>query len=266
MLFDIHAHAFFPKIASRAVAHLNDAYSLQCIGTGLCDDLLDRERRAGIDRCVVLCAATDPHQVSIVNDYAVKLQREYPEIIAFGTIHPGFSRWESELDRLKRLGIRGLKLHPDFQGFWLNDHRLLPIFEAAQNDFIFEIHIGQDDDPAKSPSCPYKLAAILDNFPKLRCIAAHLGGYHQWEHALHTVVGRENLWLDTSSSTMFIGKALFQKILRRHPSDHILFGTDYPLYDPLDEIQRFKRLADIDDAVMEKYLSNAGMLLELEEK
>ena len=141
--------------------HLNEAYQLDCVGEGTIADLLLREKRSGIGRCVVLCAATTPGQVVPANDYAVTLQREHPEVTAFGTLHPGYEAWESQLERLKAAGIRGLKLHPDFQHFWLDDPRLLPMFEAAQDDFIFLFHIGDNVPPEKNPSCPWLLAALL---------------------------------------------------------------------------------------------------------
>ena len=128
MLTDIHTHAFHPKIARHAVEHLNEAYQVNCVGEGTIADLLLREKRSGIGRCVVLCAATTPGQVVPANDYAVTLQREHPEVTAFGTLHPGYEAWESQLERLKAAGIRGLKLHPDFQHFWLDDPRLLPMY------------------------------------------------------------------------------------------------------------------------------------------
>ena len=95
MFTDIHTHAFHPKIARHAVEHLNEAYQLDCVGEGTIADLLLREKRSGIGRCVVLCAATTPGQVVPANDYAVTLQREHPEVTAFGTLHPGYEAWES---------------------------------------------------------------------------------------------------------------------------------------------------------------------------
>ena len=259
MFTDVHTHAFHPKIAHLAVDHLNEAYQLNCVGEGTIEDLLRREKRSGIGRCVVLCAATTPNQVVPANDYAVKLQREHPEVVAFGTIHPGYAAWESQLERLKAAGIRELKLHPDFQGFWLNDPRLPPLFEAAQDDFLFLFHIGDNVPPDRNPSCPYKLAALLDRFPRLRCIAAHLGGYRPWEHALKVLAGRD-LWLDTSSCTPFIDQGLLREILRRHPGERILFGSDYPLYDPGDSLMRLQEKAGLSDADLDRYCSNADAL------
>lgn len=264
MYIDIHTHAFHPKIARKAVDHLNDFYSVNCAGDGTIAHLLERERKAEMEKCVVLCAATAPAQVIPANNYAITLQREHADrVIAFGTVHPGYENWEAELNRIKAAGIRGIKLHPDFQSFWLNDPRLLPVFEAAQKDFVFEIHIGDRTTPAQNPSCPYKLAAILRQFPGMRVIAAHFGGYRMWAHALEALGGNkfENLWFDTSSTTPFATPLLAKKLLGAFPRERILFGTDWPLYDPVEERQRLQRLASLKDAEMETIMSNATALL-----
>ncbi len=261
MYIDIHTHAFHPKIAHKAVDHLNDFYSVNCAGDGTITHLLERERKAEMEKCVVLCAATAPAQVIPANNYAITLQKEHEDrVIAFGTVHPGYENWESELKRIKAAGIRGIKLHPDFQSFWLDDPRLLPIFEAAQKDFVFEIHIGDKTTPAQNP---YKLAAILRQFPGMRVIAAHFGGYRMWAHALDALAGNrfENLWFDTSSTTPFATPLLAKKLLGAFPRERILFGTDWPLYDPVEERQRLQRLASLTDAEMETIMSNATSLL-----
>lgn len=264
MYIDIHTHAFHPKIAHKAVDHLNSFYSLTCSGDGTIANLLDREKEAGLEKCVVLCAATAPAQVIPANNYAISLQREHPDrVIAFGTVHPGYENWESELARLKAAGIRGIKLHPDFQSFWLDDPRLLPIFEAAQKDFVFEIHIGDRTTPDKNPSCPYKLASILRQFPGIRVIGAHFGGYRMWNQALEVFAGNrfENLWFDTSSTTPFATPELAHKLLNTFPRERILFGTDWPLYDPVEELARLQALGGLSDSEMEAIMSNASALL-----
>ena len=264
MYIDIHTHAFHPKIAHKAVDHLNSFYSITCSGDGTIANLLERESEAGLEKCVVLCAATAPAQVIPANNYAISLQREHPDqVIAFGTVHPGYDNWESELARIKAAGIRGIKLHPDFQSFWLDDPRLLPIFEAAQKDFVFEIHIGDRTSPEKNPSCPYKLASILRQFPGMRVIAAHFGGYRMWSHALEVFSDNrfENLWFDTSSTTPFATPELAHKLLNTFPRERILFGTDWPLYDPVEELQRLQTLGGLSDSEMEIVMSNASTLL-----
>ena len=158
-------------------------------------------------------------------------------------------------------GLRGIKLHPDFQGFALNDRRLLPIFESAQDDFVFEIHIGSDDPLDKAPSSPFMLADLMRSFPRLRVIGAHFGGYQMWDYSLEALGDFENLWIDTSSTTPYVTPSLLQRLLARHSPDRLLFGTDWPLYDPAHELERLRTMSGLSEDAIERILSNAGRLL-----
>ena len=260
MFVDVHTHVFHPRIAEKAKQHLYDHYKLPCRCKGTPEDLLMRAQRCGIDHVVALCAATSASQVVPCNGYAGFLQNTFPEITAFGSIHPDFKDWKGQLDRLRIFGVRGLKLHPDFQGFRLDDPRLLPIFEEIQHDFVVMFHIGDSLPPDQNPSCPYKLAKILDDFPDMRVIAAHLGGYRQWSHALEALAGR-NVWMDTSSCVPEIDDAVLKEILRRHPRDYILFGTDYPIRDPWEEMDAFQRRTGFSSSEMDEVLSNGAHVL-----
>ncbi len=262
MRTDIHTHAFHPKIAAKAVARLNAHYGITCTGLGTMDDLLAQEKAAGIERCVILCAATAAAQVIPVNNYAIAMQKEHENVRAFGSIHPDYAEWQKELARLKAHGIQGLKLHPEFQSFWLDDVRLVSIIEEAHKDFIFQIHIGDVLPPEKNPSCPYKMAQLLDAFPNMRLIATHLGGFRQWEAASTALVGRD-IWLETSSSTPYIEGGLLRQIIQKHDQERILFGSDYPLYTPAQELQRLQCKAQLSDVQLETYLHNADKILPL---
>ncbi len=293
MRIDIHTHAFHPKIAQKAVDQLRSHYRVEPRGLGTLEDLLARARgphpdglpvEVELDKVVLLCAATTPAQVRPANDFALSLLAECPHVVPFGAMHPDFMQpkgqpsgtlpgeepddkyswdkyaWEKELERLRQAGIKGLKLHADFQGFRLDDPRLWPLFEAAQNDFIFMCHIGDILPPEKNPSCPAKLAALLDNFPKARFIGAHFGGYKHWKLALEKLVGRK-VYLDTSSALFEIEDQLLQEIMRRHPREYILFGSDYPLFDPQDEFRLLQKRLKPSSAETDELLGNAARLL-----
>ena len=128
---------------------------------------------------------------------------------------------------------------------------------------MFEIHIGDRTTPDKNPSCPYKLASIMRQFPSIRVIAAHFGGYRMWSHALEVFAGSkfENLWFDTSSTTPFATPELARRLLNTFPRERILFGTDWPLYDPVEELKRLQTLGGLSDSEMEVIMSNASALL-----
>ena len=268
MFIDIHTHAFHPKIARKAVAQINSAYAMTCTGDGTIEHLLAREKAAGIHKFVVLCAATAPAQVIPANNYAVSLQRKYPQVIAFGSIHPGFPNFEEELGRLQKAGIRGLKIHPDFQGFDMDDKRLFPIYEYAQKKFIIQFHIGSDKNTKNAPSTPGKLAAVLNNFPELAVIAGHLGGYQMWGEAVRLFSGKryENLWFDTSSVSFFAPGDTLRELLRIWPEERLFFGSDWPLFDIREEQERLRRVGGLTRRKLEIIMSNAAALFAAHEK
>ena len=264
MRIDIHTHAFHPVIASKAVHHLNVAYDLTCEGSGIITDLDDEEMQAGIDVFTVLCAATAPAQVIPANNHAIRVHNSDPRAIAFGTMHPGYAEWEKELDRLERNGIRGLKLHPDFQGFAMDDPALFPIFEACQGRFIILFHVGSATDrPLEAPTSPWKARHVHACFPRLDMIAAHFGGYQMWGHALEVFSDPpgEHLWFDTSSTSPFVNTATLRRLLAMVPEDHYFFGTDWPLYTPEEERARFLRVSGCSEAFLERLMGNAAPLL-----
>ncbi len=259
MRYDIHTHALHPKVAPKVLDHLEAHYRIAPVGNGLMQDLLEREQKAGVERIVVHSAATAPAQVIPANNWALSLEQAHPEVIAFGTLHPDYPDWKNELDRLRYNNIRGLKFHPEFQNFWMDDPKLLPLMEEAQRDFIFMFHVGDRLPPKDNPSCPYKLAALMDAFPKARIIGPHLGGWLQWEHALKAIIGRD-LYIDTSSSLAFIDDETLREIFRRHPREKILFGSDYPLFDPATERAELQRRMGLSDREVEEIMSNAEAL------
>ncbi|MCA1945758.1 MAG: amidohydrolase family protein [Desulfovibrio sp.] len=259
MRTDFHTHAFHPKIASKVCEQLHDHYGACPVGDGTVEDLLARARAAGIDTVVALCAATVPAQMLPANDFAIHLQATYPQIRAFGTVHPYAAGWEQELDRLRAAGIKGLKFHPEFQGFWMDDPMLLPLLEASQ-DFIWMFHVGDVAPPEQNPSCPIKLGKILDQFPDARVVAAHLGGYRQWECALEHLAGRD-VWFDTSSSMPFIRQETLETIFRKHDPERMLFGSDYPLFDPTTSMRELETRLGLDEAALEGCWRNAETLL-----
>lgn len=254
MFIDIHTHAYHPKIADKVLAQLDNHYGIHPVGTGQLDDLLDRAKRAGLDRVVVHNAATAPAQVVPANNWAIRIHRENPGVIAFGTLHPGYPDFERELERLWRAGIKGIKFHPDFQGFRLDDRKLWPLFEAMSGRFTVMLHVGDKLPPEQNNSSPDKVALILREFPGLTVIAAHMGGLYHWQYVIEHLVGK-NVYIDTSSALPFMDDDTLHRIFFGHPRERILFGSDYPLFDPGQEIVALRRRLSLRDAELEQLLS-----------
>ena len=160
-----------------------------------------------------------------VNDFLARTQREYPgRFLAFGTLHPDYGDLRGELARIRELGLHGLKFHPDFQHFAIDDPRMFRIYEMVGDTLPMLFHVG---DRTSDLSAPRRLAAVLDVMPELRVVAAHFGGYCAWEEARRDLIGRD-LWIDTSSSLPHLPAAEAAQMARDHGIDKVLFASDYP--------------------------------------
>ena len=265
MRIDIHTHAFHHRVAARAVSALNRAMNLHCEASGSLQDLIQEEEGCGMDRFAVLCCAARAGQVRAVNNFALSLRKEDARILPFGTVHPRESAWEEELDRLAAHGIGGLKLHPDYQGFGMDDPMLWAVLEACEGRFCVLFHVGsQSAFPETAPSSPQALLKLVRNFPRVDIIAAHLGGHHMWQHVAKVFAGVHcpHLWFDTSSTTSALDEKSLRSLLRLLPSDHCFFGSDWPIFHVEPELERLQRKAGLGSAQLEALLQQAASLLQ----
>ena len=87
---------------------------------------VDILRRGGVDLGVVLPVVTRPGQFDSVNAFAAQLcERE--GLISFGGIHPDDETPEEHIGKICELGLRGIKIHPDYQGVFIDDERYIRI-------------------------------------------------------------------------------------------------------------------------------------------
>ncbi len=242
-IIDSHAHIFPEKIAEKAVESIGNYYGINMSASGTVEDLLETGRKINVYKYVVHSTATRAGQVKPINDFIAEMQGKYPCFIGLGTIHPELQDIDSEVDRIIELGLKGIKLHPDFQEFNIDDENMMPIYRAAAGRLPILIHMG---DEVKTSSRPKRLARVLDLFPDLTVIAAHLGGYQMWDESLEYLAGR-NLYFDTSSSFFSLDARKVVEIIRRHGIDKVLFGTDYPMWNHEDELRRFNNLGLSED-------------------
>ncbi len=255
---DFHAHAFHDKIAVKAAENLRDYYDIPLAANGKFKYLLKSVEEEGIDKIVIHATATKPAQVEIINDYVAGLTRE--NIIGFGTLHPDYPDCEKELLRIQSLGLRGLKLHPIFQGFDIDAPCAEKIYRAVGNKMPILMHVGDKNSDATTPE---RLARVLDRHPELTVVAAHMGGVFEWDKAKEHLLGRKNVYLDTSSAIRFLEPEETVSMIRAHGADRVLFGTDYPLALHKEELLNIDRL-DLTEEEKESILwKNAYRLLKL---
>ena len=184
----------------------------------------------GISKCLVCSVATTPKQVRSVNTFIAECVRDSGGLFfGFCTLHPDMTPAEihDELCFARERGLCGIKLHPDFQRFAIDDKKVYPLYEAGAGEFVFLFHTG---DTRFSFSQPFRLRKVMDDFPKMTAVAAHFGGWSDWDNGA-TLAGRENLYVDLSSSLYAIPPEKAVAAIRAFGADRVLFGSDYPMWD-----------------------------------
>ena len=263
MYIDFHTHAFSEKIAEKAMKNLSAVSEMNPCTDGTVGDLCSLLKSRGIDEAVLLPVATKPAQHEIINSWAQSVNNKNG-IYAFGSVYPKSEEAVEEVDRIKNRGLYGVKLHPDYQNFTADDESIYPVYEkCSELGLPVVFHAGYDPlSPDFIHGNPEDFVRICENFPDLRVILAHLGGMHRWDIVERLLAGRfENLWLDTAVIAGEIGADIFSRIVKKHGADRILFASDCPWDDPINEIKLIESL-DIPNSEKEKiFYKNAHELL-----
>ena len=257
---DVHAHAFDEKIAVKATQNLEKYYGIDAVSDGRLIHLIDGAKRNNIDKLVLCATATKPTQVQMINNYVSGLIGEH--VIGLGTLHPDYEDIDGEIERIIDLGLSGLKFHPIFQGFKIDEDKAMKMFERVGSKLPVLIHLG---DKTNDGASPVRLLRVMETFPEITFIGAHLGGYGEWDKAKEHLIGK-NLYFDTSSSTRFMKPKEAKEIIRAHGADKILFGTDYPLSNHKFEMECLKKLRLTKEEYEMIYWKNAYKLFNIKEK
>lgn len=260
---DIHAHVFPDALADKAARSICGFYGCQQYRSANMDTLLRCEQDAGITRVVLSNSAVSPQQVRNVNTFLAEAAAAHPGCIGFGSIFPGMKGFEEELERMVALGLRGVKIHPDFQKLAIDDPVGIETYRAiARRGLPVLFHMG---DNRYDYSAPERLTNLIRQVPDLRAIAAHFGGWTVWERSFHHPQP-ENVLYDTSSTTPMASRDLVLRMLDRFGPERFLFGTDFPMWEPKEMVQQFLEL-DLDEGTREKiFYTNFMKLLGLDDR
>ncbi len=243
-IIDTHAHVYPNKIAERAVHAIGDFYDISMKEGGTVEGLIKNGEEAGISRFVIHSLATTVHQVESINNFILSSQSEHSCFIPFMTLHPDMSEDEikREVDRVIPLGVKGVKLHPDFQKFYIDDENVFKIYRTVKGRLPILFHVG---DNRYEYSAPARLANVCRLFPDLEVIAAHFGGYRRW-HEIDVYKGLDNVYFDTCSSFFVLSKTEACDIIHKLGVEKFFFATDYPMWSAKDEVENILNL-DITD-------------------
>lgn len=262
MIIDFHVHCFADELAQRAVEVLAGVGGIPARSDGTVSGIRASMKKSGVDKSVLLSIATKPQQTTKINQWAASIQAG--DIIPFGTLHPDFDDWKAELARIRSDGLKGVKFHPDYQQFYVDDPKMYPIYEkAAEFGLIVIFHAGLDIGLPPPYHCtPERLRKVVREFGGATFVAAHMGGYAYWDEVERYLAG-EDLYFDTSFGLKSMGREQFDRIASLHGYDKLLFATDSPWEDQTEEVERIR--GAMLPATLEKALlgENAAKLLGL---
>ena len=256
MIIDAHCHIYPDKIAAKASRATGTFYGIDISYDGTVSTLLDVGRKAGIDKFIVQSVATTPKQVASINRFIHQTVSENKgTMFGLGTLHPESEDIRGDIEYLIELGLHGVKLHPDIQGFKLDDYRCLKIYEICEEKGLpLLIHTG---DSRYDLSNPNRLVPILDIYDRLTVVGAHFGGWSMWERAALELYEKPNFYVDCSSSFYALNDEQIKKIIAEYGVDRVLFGTDYPMWVPETEVSRLNSLGYSEAELDMIYCKNA---------
>lgn len=270
MIIDFHTHVFPEKIAAATIETLEQKADVKASTNGTVDGLLSSMQEAGVDCSVILPVVTSPRQFDKVNRYAYDINRQcertdgkLPSLISFGGIHPDCEDYKTQLKLLKSMGMKGIKLHPDYQGVDFDDIRYMRIVEyASELNMVVLVHAGIDIGIPNPIRCtPQMSAKVLQETQAPKLVLAHLGGWKMWDEVEEILVGK-NVYLDTAFIQSYIKEEQFCRIVKNHGAERILFATDSPWsgqYQMVQWIQRCGLDTETTDTIFYKNAMNLLM-------
>lgn len=228
---DAHVHLFPTRVAARASDNIVRFYGIPREGDGSAEGLLEACASFADVRFVICAAALGLSDPSAGNDHLLDLAREDKRFLPLCSVHPAMEAKAAvaELDRCFQRGARGVKLHPDFQRYYADDERAVALCRyIASCGKPLLLHVG---DPKADFSHPRRVRNLIEQVPDLTVVAAHLCGYRAWEDAKTYLIGAP-VYTDTSEALYWLPQEEVLELIRRHGTDRVLFGSDFPLWSP----------------------------------
>ena len=232
MRVDVHTHVWPERIAGAVVDYMERSMGFQAHFQGTVDAIKDHMRDSGVDVSIVLGVTGRADQVRRANDWLISIASDM--LVPFGSIHPGLEDKAAEVRRLREAGVKGIKLHPVLNSFYADDPQMFPVYEEMGESMVLEIHSGRL--PYTGPAdplyaAPERIMNLVRQFPKLKVIALHLGGFYMLDEAERELIGKGNLLIDTTwpPSLREVAQETLTTIVNKHGADKVCFGTDFPL-------------------------------------
>ena len=263
-IIDCHCHVYPDKIADKAVKSIQSFYDIEMGYDGRNSTLIENGRKNGVKHYIVFSVATTPKQVQSINSFIADTVKESGGLMTgLGSLHPDSDNIEEDLKHIKELGLKGVKLHPDFQKIAIDDERCERIYELCSGEMPVLLHTG---DYRYDFSNPDRLIPILEKYPELTVIGAHFGGWSVWDEAVAKLSSYENFYVDCSSSFEWLTPERTGEIIRAYGADKVLFGTDFPMWGYEQELERFSALGLTEEETEKILYKNAVGIFGIDEK
>lgn len=226
-IIDFHAHAFPDALAERAIAHLEKEGNAKAFLDGKVSSLLASMDSAGIERAVVCSIATKPDQFAPILKWSREIASQ--RIVPLPSVHPKGPDPVGKARLVAQSGLLGIKLHPYYQDFQLDDPALFHFFRVLeQMGLLVVCHTGFDFAfPRDRRADPVRIVRLLDKFPNLKFVATHTGAWDDWDEVERHLLGKP-ISMEISMSLEQLGPQRGREFLTAHPPECILFGTDSP--------------------------------------
>ncbi len=257
---DFHTHAFPDQIAATAIPALEKKGNVKAYLNGTVTDLLKSMDQAGIEQSVVCSIATRPEQFQPILDWSQSIRSQ--RIVPLPSVHPTDPDRFDHLQQIKDQGFVGLKLHPYYQDFFLDDPELLEFYAKIQElDLMVVMHTGYDIGyPRIRRANPERILNLLQMVPGLRLITTHLGGWDEWADVRELLTGLP-IYMEISFALDFLDQIRLRDLIENHPPEYILFGTDSPWADQATTLKMLAKLGLSDDLYERIVRGNAKALL-----
>ncbi len=263
MKVDVHTHIWPDRIAAATLESMTRTVGLESIAPNTIAGIKAHMADSGVDKSIVLGVVERADQVRRANDWLISIQDE--QLVPFGAMHPDLEDKGAEIARLRESGIKGVKLHPIINGFYPDDPKMFPIYEEMGESMVLAIHCGRMPrtqglrsehraenraEPQPVFAAPERIMNVVRQFPKLRVIALHLGGFYMLDEAERELIGRENILIDTTwpPSLRELTPQTLTSIINKQGAHKVCFGTDFPLASQSSEAEYIQSLPLPDSA------------------
>ena len=229
-IVDFHTHAFPDELAERAMKMLEEEGGIRASLDGRVSSLLRSMDKNGIEKSIVCSIATKPSQFDTILEWSRKIGTD--RIIPLPSLHPDDPLAAERVSQIKGEGFKGIKFHPYYQDFNVDDEHLFPLYERiCRENLIMVVHTGFDFAFEKIRKAdPARIVRVLHRFPDIKLVTTHLGAWDDWDEVEKHIAGKK-IYMEISFSLEYLEKEAARKIILNHPEDHVLFGTDSPWTD-----------------------------------